>query len=111
MIRSRGEKAFQVFNYTFLILLSLLMIYPFWNVIRVSLSTSAEVSRMGFYLWPREVSLLGYDFVLKNKFLWIGYANTGIRIIIGMAIQMTLMVFTALTYEVNHRQLHKRHGI
>jgi putative aldouronate transport system permease protein len=95
MLRTRGEKTFQVFNYIFLTALAILALYPFWDVIRVSFSTPAEASRMGFTLWPRELSFQGYDFVLKNPSIWMGYKNTVIRIIIGVTIQLILMILVA----------------
>ncbi|HOJ11726.1 MAG TPA: carbohydrate ABC transporter permease [Clostridiales bacterium] len=95
MIQSRGEKVFQVFNYIFLAFVTLITVFPFWEVIRISFSTPAEASRMAFTLWPRETTLDGYMSVLKNPFIWMGYKNTIIRVTVGMTIQMTLMVLVA----------------
>ena len=37
--RGKAEKAFTVFNYIFFILLSIVMVYPFWHVIMMSFSS------------------------------------------------------------------------
>lgn len=95
MLQTKSEKAFQWFNYIFLTVLALLMIYPFWEVIRISFSTPAEASRMAFTLWPRETSLAAYESVIKNQFIWTGYKNTIFRVVIGMSIQMPLMILVA----------------
>ena len=95
MKRTQGEKAYAVFNYIFLTLLTILTIYPFWQVIITSISTAAEANRIGFKLWPREISWEGYKNVLTNNFIWIGYKNTGIRVVLGTVIEMILMILTA----------------
>lgn len=95
MIQSKGDKVFGTFNYTLLTLLALLTLYPFWDVIRISFSTPAEVSRMAFTLWPKDFSLDAYKYVLQNKMIWVGYKNTFLRIILGMSIQMFLSILIA----------------
>lgn len=104
---TRGEQIFAVFNYLFLTLLGLLTLYPFWEVIRLSLSSAADANRMGFSLWPREVSTEGYAFVLNNPAIWTGYYNTFVRIVVGMAFQMALTVLVA--YPLSRKDFpHKR---
>ncbi|MEN6315511.1 MAG: carbohydrate ABC transporter permease [Clostridiaceae bacterium] len=95
MRQSKEEKAFQVFNYIFLTALTILCIYPFWEVIRISFSAPAEASRMGFSFWPREATTAAYVQVFQNQFIWIGYKNTIARVAVGVAIQMTLMITAA----------------
>lgn len=92
---STGEKAFHVGNYIFLALLGIITIYPLWDVVRVSLSTPAEASRMVFAIWPKTVSWDAYRHVLSNEFIWIGYKNTIFRMALGVLIQMLMMVTVA----------------
>ena len=95
MIKSRGEKIFSLFNYILMTIFALMFIYPMWDVVRVSISSSAEVGRMGFRIWPSELSSIGYRFVLANEYIWSGYRNTFIRIVIGVTISMVLMILCA----------------
>ncbi len=104
---TRGERIFAVFNYLFLTLLGLLTLYPFWEVIRLSFSSAADANRMGFSLWPQEVSTEGYAFVLSNPAIWTGYYNTFVRIVVGMAFQMALTILVA--YPLSRKDFpHKR---
>ena len=94
MKQSRGEKIFGVFNYIFLGLLAVLSLYPFWEVIRISISTPAEASRMAFSLWPRKQQCKLINMCLKtNIYGWD--IKILFRILIGMSIQMTLMILVA----------------
>ena len=95
MIRTKGEKAFAVFNYLLLGVIAFMTVYPFWQIIITSISTPAEANRMAFKLWPRELSDAGYRNVLTNEYIWRGYLNTAVRLVLGTAIEMVLMILTA----------------
>ena len=108
MKRTNGEKAYAVFNYIILTLIALVTVYPFWDVIRVSFSTTAEANSMVFRLFPSEIALDGYQKVLSNTNIWIGYKNTIFRVLIGTSLNMLLMIFTA--YPLSKRYLPFRNG-
>jgi putative aldouronate transport system permease protein len=95
MRSTTGERLFSVLNTVFLVLFAMAMIYPFWDVFRLSITSPGESGRMGFRLWPREVWWGGYLEVLQNRYIWSGYWNTLIRVVVGMAVQMVLTVFCA----------------
>lgn len=103
---SRGEKTFQAVNYLLLTVLALITIFPLWEVFRISISTPAEASRLGFTLWPKETSLDAYRKVILNDYIWIGYMNTIIRMVLGTAIQLLLTVLIA--YPLSRRNLPNR---
>ncbi len=100
---SRGEKTFLVFNYLFLGVLVLVSIYPMWDVVRVSLSPAHEVGAPGIRLWPEEPTLAAYETVMGNRFIWLGYRNTIVRIAVGMLIRMALTILVA--YALSKRRL------
>ena len=103
MKKTIGERVFNVCNIIFLVLLSLVMLFPFWEVIKTSFSTTAEASKLTYYFWPEKPTLFAFKMVAENKQVWIGYKNTLIRIIYALLIQMTLTVFSA--YALSHRKL------
>ena len=49
-----GGTVFDVFNVLFLLLLSFLFVYPFWNQFIVSLNDGVDATRGGLYFWPRQ---------------------------------------------------------
>jgi len=95
MIRSKGENVFAVFNNTFFIFLSIIVIFPFWEVIRISFSSPGDIARMGFRLIPSEPSISAYKTVMNNAFIWVGYFNSIVRVLLGVSLTMLLMVLTA----------------
>ncbi|WP_135554903.1 carbohydrate ABC transporter permease [Paenibacillus cymbidii] len=100
---SAGEKWFQACNYSFLLVLSLLTLLPLWEVVRISLSEPAEASRMTLSFWPSSPSFDAYRHVLRNPIIWSGYANTLLRMTIGVALQLVLTVLTA--YALSRKRL------
>ena len=70
--QSVSNKVFDVLNFIFLIFVLLVCIYPLYNVVIVSFSS--QVTRV--YLWPRDFAITAYSMVLKQKDVWLGYANT-----------------------------------
>ncbi|GHV01806.1 ABC transporter permease [Spirochaetia bacterium] len=95
MIRkTSGEKAFTVFNYTFFTALCIAMIYPFWHVIMMSLSSMEAAMAGGIFLYPKGFTLDTYAQVFRNHQIWTGYTTT-LVVTFGGTILGTL--FTATT--------------
>ena len=92
--RGKAEKAFTVFNYIFFILLSIVMVYPFWHVIMMSFSSVEATAKGGVFLYPQGFNLDTYAKVFKDPSIWTGYATT-----IGVTVLGTVFgtLFTATT--------------
>lgn len=101
--KTLGEKIFTVFNYGILILLSFMMLFPFWEVIKTSFSTASEASSLHYYFWPKEPTWDAYRQVFHNSMIWSGYRNTLIRVALALVIQMTLTILTK--YALAHKKL------
>ena len=50
--RSVGEHIFDKFNFIFLGLLALTMLYPFWYELALSLADADKVAVSKVYIWP-----------------------------------------------------------
>ncbi|WNQ13171.1 carbohydrate ABC transporter permease [Paenibacillus aurantius] len=103
---SAGEKMFHLFNYVFMCLLMVVMIYPFWYMIMGSLSDSIQATGGGFFLIPKGFSLESYKAVLTNVSLLSGFRVTVLSTIGGVAVGT---FFTATTaYAVSKKRLRGR---
>lgn len=103
---STGEKIFTVFNYTFFTLLCLAMLYPFWHVIMLSLSSSEMALQGGIFLWPKQFTGITYRAVFKNPDIYTGYGTTLFVTIIGTVLATFLTATTA--YPLSKSRLHGR---
>lgn len=93
--RSLGRKLFQLFNYTVLILTSLLCVLPFVNLLAVSFSSSAAVSAGDVVFWPVGFNTKAYEFALEGgeffRSMWVSFQ----RVVLGTLVNLVLMVLAA----------------
>lgn len=74
--RGKPEIAFSIFNYIFFTLLCIVMVYPFWHVIMMSLSSVEATAKGGVFLWPKGFNLDTYAKVFNDSTIWSGYFTT-----------------------------------
>lgn len=96
-LRTRGEKSFAVFNYIFMTLLCVICIYPLWYVLVASLSDPVLLyMQRGILVWPLgEWSIRGYQLVMENPNIPLGFRNTLIYLGIGTFINMLITTMAA----------------
>ena len=96
-LRTRGEKSFAVFNYIFMTLLCIICIYPLWYVLGASLSDPVLLyMQRGILVWPLgEWSVRGYQLVMENPNIPLGFRNTLIYLGVGTFINMLITTMAA----------------
>ena len=96
-LRTRGEKSFAVFNYIFMTLLCIICIYPLWYVLVASLSDPVLLyMQRGILAWPLgEWSIRGYQLVMENPNIPLGFRNTLIYLGVGTFINMLITTMAA----------------
>ncbi len=109
MIVSRGERAFTWLNNLFMLLITLVILYPFLNIIAISLNEGQDAVRGGIYLWPRKFSLTAYEIVFRKT----GVVNASLmslaRTILGIA--TGLLATSLLGYILARKDLLFRKGL
>ncbi|RRJ64554.1 carbohydrate ABC transporter permease [Paenibacillus oralis] len=88
---TKGSNLFQVFLIAFMVILCIVMLYPFVHMLSISLSTPAEALRMGIHLYPREISFYAWEKVLTKADIWIGFGNSVFRTVVGTACSILFM--------------------
>lgn len=81
------------------IALMIIMIYPFLNVLAVSLSGNDMISGGHVSWYPKDFNINGYKLMLKDAELLIAYKNTIIYVIVGTLI--TLICTALLSYTLS----------
>ena len=89
--KSKGERAFQVFNYAFLMLIMLVCLYPVWYVAVASFSNSNVLTQhSGLLFRPIGFSMDAYKKVFQNPMIGKGYLNTLFILIIGVFLDLVM---------------------
>lgn len=88
--RSLGSRVFDTFNYTLLILIGIITLYPFWDALVVSFSSLKSYLASTIHLWPLEWSFEPYLYMFGEKTLWTSYRNTIFITVAGTALSLTI---------------------
>jgi len=90
---------FSCINYTALTLIAAATLYPFWNLLAISLNDSLDAVRGGIYLVPREFTLANYAAVFEREGLLQAALLSVARTIAGAALGVlgTAMIAYALS--------------
>ncbi|WP_249315587.1 carbohydrate ABC transporter permease [Bacillus sp. FJAT-49711] len=100
---SRGEKVFSLFNYGFMVLLLVLMLYPFWYLFMGSISDAKLAAGGGLFLIPAGFSLDAYKAILNNSSFLSSLKTT---VIVTLAGTFLGTFFTATTaYAISKKRL------
>ncbi|MCI6267587.1 MAG: carbohydrate ABC transporter permease [Clostridiales bacterium] len=62
---SQDRKVFNVLAYTFIVLITVLCLLPFWLVVIGSVTDESEIFVRGFSLWPEKFSVEAYKLAFK----------------------------------------------
>lgn len=92
---SLGDKIFLIAVYVLLSLLLIVVLYPLIYVISSSFSSPAAVTSGRVWLWPVELSLKGYNTLIHNQKVTIGYANSLFYTSVGTIISVVLTIMIA----------------
>ncbi len=106
MKKSNSRVAFEWFNVVFMIVLCIVMLYPFLNVVASSVSDNSAVSRGRVSFYPIGFNLEAYKAVVRYKHIWTGYKNTILYTVIGTGINLLMTICGA--YPLSRRQFYGR---
>lgn len=84
---------FTTLNTTFLVLLSVLMVYPLLNTLAVSFNDGMDAVRGGIGIWPRVFSLQNYEVVFNMSTLYQAFFMSVLKTVVVVA---TNLLFTSM---------------
>jgi putative aldouronate transport system permease protein len=95
--------AFDIVNAVLLGLFCVVCLYPFINIIALSLNTGTDSMRGGITLWPRVLTFANYIVVLRNGLVLGAYKVTILRTLLGSL--LTIAVTAVVAYGLSERNL------
>ncbi|WP_132001437.1 carbohydrate ABC transporter permease [Mesobacillus foraminis] len=88
---------FDIGNYLFLTIIMIVTLYPFLNVLAISLNQSLDTVRGGIYIWPRQFTFENYLEIFKYDDLITGFVNSASRTVIGTILGVLSSAMVAFT--------------
>ncbi|MEX3615184.1 carbohydrate ABC transporter permease [Paenibacillus glucanolyticus] len=108
-IESRGDRIFNIINYTVLILVTIIVMYPLVFVLSASFSDPQTVLRGEMLLWPKGVNLNSYVKIFQNKDIISGFTNTLVYTSLGTFINLAMTILAA--YPLSRKDFVGRNAI
>lgn len=91
----KGDRTMQYVSAFILIFVLLLVGYPVIYVISASFSSAEALSAGRVLLWPVDMTMAGYKFVLNYRDVWIGYRNSILYTAAGVFATMAVTILSA----------------
>ena len=107
MPQSRSERIAGIFIYIILSFITLLVLYPLFFVLIASISAPETVMRGEVWLWPKELSFVGYERLFANSELVRGFLNTLLYTTTGTALNVLMTI--AAAYPLSRVDFKGRH--
>lgn len=92
---SNGERIFDIINYTLLILLGIVTLYPLINVLAISLSSYSAYMKFPMMIYPIELNIDAYRSIFSNPLITSSYKNTIFIAVVGTMINVLITIITA----------------
>ena len=92
---SREDRIFDVIVIVVLFLGVVVTVYPLYFVLCASLTDPDIVNRGEVLLYPRNITLQGYQYILRNRGIWQAYFNTIIYTVFGSIFSATVTMCVA----------------
>lgn len=87
-----SDKTFLIADYTILILLLIVVLYPLLYVVMASFAAGGVLP---LYLIPKKFSLGGYEAVFGYRDVWVGFYNSFINVILCVVFELAVTMLCA----------------
>jgi putative aldouronate transport system permease protein len=104
-----GERIFTILNYTFLTVVALLCLFPFWIMVVASFTDDKVLRMEGYLPWITKFSLEAFKYVFNGSQIRTGYEVTIFVTVVGTI--SSLFVMSMLAYVMSIKRLKGRNAI
>jgi putative aldouronate transport system permease protein len=91
----KGDLLFDCLNVIFLTIGMLLILYPLYFILIASVSDPNAIYAGDVWLFPKGLTLDGYERIFNDSSIWLGYANSLLYAVVGTVIGVSLTLFAA----------------
>jgi putative aldouronate transport system permease protein len=94
---TRQDYIFDAIKVVLLVTLLVVTLYPFLNVLAISLNDPRDTMRGGIKLWPRELSFINFTDILTDQNIPVATRNSVLRTVISALVQTFCTAMVAYT--------------
>lgn len=101
--RSAADRVFDAANFTIILIVTIVVLYPLVYVVSASVSSANAVISRKVWLWPVEPTLISYRAMFEQSLLTRGYLNSIFYMTAGTAINLFVLILAA--YPLSRKDL------
>ncbi|MFD1432680.1 carbohydrate ABC transporter permease [Lacticaseibacillus yichunensis] len=101
-----GSRTFNIINATILLIFTVIIIVPMWNILISSFATSDALSNGNFIFWPKSLSLDNYRAVFQDSGIWQSFFISVLKTAVGVVAHTLFCAIVA--YPLSKRSLKGR---
>ncbi|MEH7480965.1 carbohydrate ABC transporter permease [Neobacillus drentensis] len=109
-----NSRIFNLFNVILMVIFTIIIIVPVWNVLVSSFSSGKSLANGGFAFWPKEFSIENYQAVFRDDSIWQAFFISVAKTLIGAGSHVLFCAIVAYSYSKKHlkgRKLYSAIGI
>lgn len=106
---SMGYRVFSFFNILFMLLVCVIVLFPYLNVMAIAFNDNNQSINTGLMLFPDFPTLMNFQVLLADATMWRAAGNTIMRILFGVS--LTLFVNFTASYTLSKRYLPGRKSL
>lgn len=101
--QTRSDQIFDIMTFLFIVIFLMVVLYPLYFIVVASFSNSNDVANGKTLLWFSRFTLEGYQTILEEEKVWVGYRNTIFYTVVGTALNLILTIPAA--YALSRKDL------
>ena len=109
MQESRGDRIFHGLMIALTITTFIVIIYPLWFVVIASISNSDLVNQGKVTIVPLDIRFYGFQQIMKDSRIWVGYRNTILYVVAGTGLNMLITMPAA--YALSRKDFKARNPV
>lgn len=94
-IQTRGDRAFEAVNTAFMLLIIAVTLYPFLNILAISLNDARDSAAGGIGILPRKLSFDSYESVFRYPGIYNAFLVSVARTLLGTLLSLTFTSMVA----------------
>lgn len=109
-----GDKVFNLINTILLIIVTVIIVFPLWNVVVNSFSSAAAVASGKSIFWPVEFSVANYKAVFSDSSIWNAFLISVLKTVIGVVCHVffcAMVAYGMSKQELKGRKLYTVMGV
>lgn len=109
LYRTNADRIFDIVNFILITIIVLIVFYPLYYIIIASITSPDLINSGDVWLYPRDITFIGYERIMEDSRIWQGYANSLFYTIFGTALNVSITIMAG--YALSRKDFYIRNYV